>query len=180
MSTSSHGITERLSRRPALSTAMSFRAAAAIAFLVFAANAAVSPLYRIYQVQFGFSTTTLTLLFAAYIVVLLLTLLFLGSVSDYVGRRPVMLAGLIVGATACGLFLSAQALGLLFAGRALQGVGGGPPLRNGAGAPPAPRSSTRWQSDTRCFQRSADRWTGSRGNRRERAGSIRFRAHPFG
>jgi len=104
---------------------MSFRAAAAIAFLVFAANAAVSPLYRIYQVQFGFSTTTLTLLFAAYIVVLLLTLLFLGSVSDYVGRRPVMLAGLIVGATACGLFLSAQALGLLFAARALQGVAAG-------------------------------------------------------
>src|SRR3954464_2747934 len=125
MSTSSHGITERLSRRPALSTAMSFRAAAAIAFLVFAANAAVSPLYRIYQVQFGFSTTTLTLLFAAYIVVLLLTLLFLGSVSDYAGRRPVMLAGLIVGAAACGLFLSAHALELLFAARALQGVAAG-------------------------------------------------------
>jgi hypothetical protein len=45
---------------------MSFRAAAAIAFLVFAANAAVSPLYRIYQAQFGFSATTLTLLFAVY------------------------------------------------------------------------------------------------------------------
>ena len=78
---------------------MSFWAAAAIAFLVFAANAAASPLYRIYQAQFRFSATTLTLLFAVYIVVLLLTLLFFGSVSDYVGRRPVMLAGLAVG---CG------------------------------------------------------------------------------
>src|SRR3954471_20161122 len=114
MSTSSHGITERLSRRPALSTAMSFRAAAAIAFLVFAANAAVSPLYRIYQVQFGFSTTTLTLLFAAYIVVLLLTLLFLGSVSDYVGRRPVMLAGLIVGAAGGGVFVHAPPRRIFF------------------------------------------------------------------
>jgi MFS transporter len=104
---------------------MSFRAAAAIAFLVFAANAAVSPLYRIYQAQFGFSATTLTLLFAVYIAVLLLTLLFLGSVSDYAGRRPVMLAGLIVGAAACGLFLSAHALELLFAARALQGVAAG-------------------------------------------------------
>src|SRR3954449_12007650 len=106
MSTSSHEITERLSRRPALWGTMSFRAAAAIAFLVFAANAAVSPLYRIYQAQFGFSETTLTLLFAVYVAVLLLTLLLLGSVSDYAGRRPVMLAGLIVGAAACGVFLS--------------------------------------------------------------------------
>jgi MFS family permease len=65
------------------------------------------------------------LLFAVYIAVLLLTLLFLGSVSDYVGRRPVMLAGLIVGAAACGLFLSARVLGLLFAARALQGVAAG-------------------------------------------------------
>jgi MFS family permease len=104
---------------------MSFRAAAGIAFLVFAANAAVSPLYRIYQAQFGFSASILTLLFAVYIAVLLLTLLFLGSVSDYVGRRPVMLAGLIVGAAACGLFLSAHALEQLFVARALQGLAAG-------------------------------------------------------
>jgi MFS family permease len=104
---------------------MSFRVAAAIAFLVFAANAAVSPLYRIYQGEFGFSATTLTLLFAVYIAVLLLTLLLFGSVSDYAGRRPVMLTGLMVGAAACGLFLSAHALALLFAARALQGVAAG-------------------------------------------------------
>jgi MFS family permease len=104
---------------------MSFRAAAAIAFLVFAANAAVSPLYRIYQAEFGFSTTTLTLLFAVYVAVLLLTLLLLGSISDYVGRRPVMLAGLIIGAAACGLFLRAHGLGLLFAARSSQGVAAG-------------------------------------------------------
>src|SRR4051794_4492960 len=125
MLTFSSGVRETLSRRPALSTSMSFRATAGIAFLVFAANAAVSPLYRIYQAQFGFSATTLTLLFAVYIAVLLLTLLFLGSVSDYTGRRPVMLAGLIVGAAACGLFLTAHALELLFAARALQGVAAG-------------------------------------------------------
>jgi MFS family permease len=104
---------------------MSFGAATAIVFLVFAANAAVSPLYRIYQVQFGFSATTLTLLFAVYVAVLLLTLLMLGSVSDYAGRRPVMLAGLIVGAAACGFFLSAHGLELLFAARVLQGVAAG-------------------------------------------------------
>jgi MFS family permease len=95
-------------RRATLSTGVAFWVAAMIAFLGFAANAAASPLYRIYQAEFGFSATTLTLLFAVYIVVLLLTLLVLGSVSDYVGRRWVLLAGLASGAVACGLFLRAR------------------------------------------------------------------------
>ncbi|MFL5914951.1 MAG: MFS transporter [Gaiellaceae bacterium] len=125
ISAASTGVRSKPSRRPALSTSVSFGATAAIAFLVFAANAAVSPLYRIYQAQFGFSTTTLTLLFAVYVAVLLLTLLLFGSISDYVGRRPVMLAGLIMGAAACGLFLSAHGLGLLFAARSSQGVAAG-------------------------------------------------------
>jgi predicted MFS family arabinose efflux permease len=61
-------------------------------------------------------------LFTVYVVVLLVTLVFLGSASDYLGRRPVMLAALGLGAVACGLFLLAHGVGLLFAGRALQGV----------------------------------------------------------
>src|SRR3954452_21627343 len=110
------------SRRFLLPDGLSFWAAAAVAFLAFASNAAVSPLYRVYQVQFGFSATTLTLLFTVYIVVLLVTLLFFGSVSDHVGRRPVLLAGLAVGAVGCGVFLGAHGVGALFAARALQGV----------------------------------------------------------
>jgi MFS family permease len=109
-------------RAPRLPPRLSFWAAAAIAFLAFAANAAVSPLYRVYQVQFGFSATTLTLLFTVYIVVLLVTLLFLGSLSDHVGRRPVLLAGLAASSLACGVFLGAHGVGPLFAARALQGV----------------------------------------------------------
>ena len=109
-------------RRATLSTGMSFWAAAMIAFLGFAANTAASPLYRIYEAEFGFSAITLTLLFAVYIGFLLLTLLVLGSVSDYVGRRRVMLAGLVSGAAACGMFLLAHGVGLLFCARALQGV----------------------------------------------------------
>src|SRR4051794_33103724 len=109
-------------RRLTLPPRPSFWVAAAIAFLAFAANAAVSPLYRVYQGQFGFSTTTLTLLFTVYIVVLLVTLLFFGSLSDHVGRRPVLLAGLAAGALACVVFLGAHGVGPLFAARALQGV----------------------------------------------------------
>jgi MFS family permease len=110
------------SRRFLLPRGLSFWAAAAIAFLAFAGNGAVSPLYRVYQVQFGFSATTLTLLFTVYIVVLLVTLLFLGSMSDYVGRRPMLLAGLAASAVGCGVFLVAHGVVLLFAARALQGV----------------------------------------------------------
>src|SRR5580658_1269225 len=109
-------------RHQVLPAAVSFWAVAAIAYLGFGANAAASPLYRLYQVQFRFSAATLTLLFAVYVVVVLVTLLFLGGLSDYAGRRPVLLAGLALGAAACGLFLIAHALAVLFAARAVQGV----------------------------------------------------------
>ena len=54
--------------------------------------------------------------------VLLLTLLVFGSVSDYLGRRPVILAALVMSAGAYAVFLAAHSAGLLFAARALQDV----------------------------------------------------------
>src|SRR4051812_5325584 len=118
----STAVRENPARGHALSSGPSFWAAAAIACLAFAANAAASPLYAVYQAEFGFSATTLTLLFTIYIVVLLVTLLFLGSLSDHLGRRPVILAGLAAGAVSCALFLLAQGAGPLFAARAMQGL----------------------------------------------------------
>ena len=90
-------------------------------FLLFFAAAAPSPLYGVYQAQWRFSATTLTAVFAAYALLLLATLLVFGSVSDYLGRRRVILAGLVMAAGACGLFLAADGVGLLFAARALHG-----------------------------------------------------------
>src|SRR3954470_10190923 len=110
------------SPRVTLSRRASFWAVAAFAFLAFAASTAASPLYRIYQDKFGFAPTTLTLLFTVYIVVLLGTLLFFGSVSDYTGRRIVMLAGLALGAAGGGLFLIAPRGGATFSGPVPQGV----------------------------------------------------------
>src|SRR4051812_49809151 len=112
---------EKASRRVALSRRASFWAAGAVAFLAFAANTAASPLYRVYEDKFSFAPTTLTLLFTVYIVVLLATLLLFGSVSDYTGRRMVMLAGLALGAAGGGLFLLAPGGGLLFSAPALPG-----------------------------------------------------------
>jgi MFS family permease len=84
--------------------------------------AAPTPLYGVYQAEWRFSTTTLTAVFAIYALVLLVTLLFLGSLSDYLGRRPVIIASLAIAAVACGLFLIAHGVALLFAARALQGL----------------------------------------------------------
>jgi MFS family permease len=90
--------------------------------LFMGAAAAPTPLYRVYQAQWGFSTATLTAVFAVYVLFLLVTLLVFGSLSDHVGRRPVVVAALAVDAGACALFLLAHGVGLLFAARALQGV----------------------------------------------------------
>src|SRR5580658_4828008 len=104
--------TEKHPRRAA------FWLAGGVLWLLFCAAGAPSPLYGIYRAQLGFSATTLTAVFAIYALVLLATLLVFGSVSDYVGRRRVILAALAV-------FLAAHSVGLLFAARALQGVGVG-------------------------------------------------------
>jgi MFS family permease len=90
--------------------------------LMFCAAGAPTPLYGVYRAQLRFSATTLTAVFAVYALVLLLTLLVFGSVSDYLGRRRVILAALLVTAGACVVFLAAHSVGLLFAARALQGV----------------------------------------------------------
>ncbi|MEU8735659.1 MFS transporter [Streptomyces tendae] len=119
-------------RRLTLPDGVAFGVVAASTFLAFASNAAASPLYRVYQAQFGFSAVTLTLLFTVYSMVLLGTLLSLGSLSDYVGRRPMLLAGLTTGTVACGLFVLAHGVGLLFVARALQGLAVG--LITGAAA----------------------------------------------
>src|SRR5580692_12755337 len=104
------------------SRATAFWLVAGVFCLMFAAAGAPSPLYGVYQAQLRFSATTLTAIFAIYALVLLVTLLVFGSVSDYLGRRPVILAALVMSAGAAAVFLAADSAGLLFAARALQGV----------------------------------------------------------
>ena len=120
--------------------------------LLFAAGAP-TPRYRVYQAQWGFSEVTLTAVFAVYAFVLLVTLLFFGSLSDHLGRRPVIVAGLAVGAGASALFLVASGVGALFAARALQGAAVGLATgaigaalidlqREGSGRAPLPNPTT--------------------------------------
>jgi hypothetical protein len=75
-------------------------------FLMLVGSAAASPLYSVSQARCRFSATTLTAVFAVYVLALLLTLLVFGSLSDYLGRRHIIAVALAVGA--CGLFLAAH------------------------------------------------------------------------
>jgi MFS family permease len=90
-----------------------------------AASSAPSPLYPVLQTEFGFSAVTLTTIFAVYVLTLLASLLTLGRLSDYLGRRPVLAAALVIEAVAMAVFLAADGVGWLLAARAVQGVATG-------------------------------------------------------
>ena len=98
--------------------------AATLGFLLFASSAP-SPLYVVYQAHWHFSPITLTSVFAVYVVALLLSLVFAGSLSDRVGRRPVLLGALLVQLGAMIIFGLAEGVGTLFAARIVQGFATG-------------------------------------------------------
>jgi len=113
------------SRRRTLPRAAAFWILAGLFLMLFFASAAASPLYRVYQARFHFSAATLTAVFAVYVLVLLVTLLVFGSVSDYLGRLPVIIAALVFSVAACAVFLVANGTGALYAARSLQGIATG-------------------------------------------------------
>jgi MFS family permease len=110
-------------RGPSRSTA--FWSVAALLVLVLAASGVPSPLYRVYQERFGFSSGVLTTVFAVYAFALLVALLVVGALSDHVGRRPVLAGALVLQAGAMVLFLLADGVGWLLAARVVQGLATG-------------------------------------------------------
>src|SRR5215218_8160954 len=106
-------------RRP--SPAVPFWTAAALLVLVLAASGVPSPLYRVYQERFGFSAGVLATIFGIYAIALLAALLVVGALSDHVGRRPVIAAGMLLQVAAMVLFLLADGAGWLLAARVVQG-----------------------------------------------------------
>lgn len=108
-----------------LSRSRTFWALSAILALYLAASAAPTPLYVVYQEEWGFSATTLTLIFALYVFGLLATLLVCGRLSDHVGRRPVIAAAIGLELVAMLLFVVADGVPALGAARVVQGVATG-------------------------------------------------------
>jgi len=90
-----------------------------------AAASAPTPLYVVYQKAWGFSPTTLTVIFAVYVFGLIGSLLTVGALSDHIGRRPVLGAAIALEAFAFVAFLFAgNVVGLLVA-RVAQGIATG-------------------------------------------------------
>jgi MFS family permease len=102
-----------------------FWSVAVLLVLMLAASGVPSPLYRVYQEQFGFSSGVLTTIFGIYSFALLASLLVVGGLSDHVGRRPVLVAAFALEAAAMALFLFADGVGWLLAARVVQGLATG-------------------------------------------------------
>lgn len=93
--------------------------------LMMAGASAPSPFYPDLQVGLGLQPWVMTAVFAVYAVALLATLLVFGSVSDHVGRRPVVTVGFLLLAGSFALFRVADTAAVLFEARVLQGVASG-------------------------------------------------------
>lgn len=111
-----------------LSQPAAFAAITAIFVLFAAAASAPSPLYVVYQQEWGFSSTTLTLVFAVYVLALIVSLLVLGALSDHVGRRPVLAAAIALEAVALVAFIAAGDVPVLILARVMQGFATGAAL----------------------------------------------------
>jgi MFS family permease len=100
-----------------------FLAITLLSFL--AASTAPTPLYRLYQEQMHFSAATLTLIFGVYAFSLLAALLTVGSLSDHLGRKPVIFTAVVLNALAMLLFINADSVAWLISARVLQGFATG-------------------------------------------------------
>ncbi|MCI2420016.1 MFS transporter [Saccharopolyspora sp. K220] len=89
---------------------------------VFILSNTATPLYVLWQDELGFSSGTLTVIFAFYIVGLLAALLVAGVTSDRIGRKPVLLPALALGVMASVLFATAGSVTALAIARLLSGI----------------------------------------------------------
>src|SRR5580698_2252527 len=111
--------------RTLLSNVTTTAVAVVTAMTFSASGAAPTPLYHQYQESFGLTPFAITIVFAAYVLSLLAALLTVGSLSDYIGRRPAILAALILNVIAMAMFMAADSAAALIAARALQGFATG-------------------------------------------------------
>ena len=113
-------------------TTLSTAAAARITLYAFvcatlfsATSSAPTLLYPLYRALYHLSPVAVTLIFASYAFALLFALLTLGRLSDFIGRRVMMLAALLCNALALIMFMLADSAQTLIAARMVQGIATG-------------------------------------------------------
>ncbi|MGB7236687.1 MAG: MFS transporter [Rhodococcus sp. (in: high G+C Gram-positive bacteria)] len=82
-----------------------------------------SPLYPLYQQKNGFTTFTVTLIFAVYAVGVVISLVLAGHVSDWLGRKKILVPALALELLAAVLFLTSTSLPVLLIARLVTGLG---------------------------------------------------------
>jgi MFS family permease len=109
-----------------MSARLAFPGLAAVFAAFFFAAGVPTPLLSLRQPEWHFSTGTLSIAFSVYALGLLAALLGAGSLSDHVGRRPVMLAALAAELAAMIGFVLAPSITWVIGARVLQGIAAGP------------------------------------------------------
>ncbi|KJK42837.1 MFS transporter [Lentzea aerocolonigenes] len=95
-------------------------------FLVAMAYSTVpSPLFPLYVAREGFSTFAITVVFAAFAVGVVISLLLAGHVSDWLGRKAILIPALGLEVVSALLFLSSTSLPVLITARVINGLGVG-------------------------------------------------------
>ena len=95
------------------------------AFVDMLGLAMIIPLLPFYATKMGASATVVGILIAAFSIAQLASAPLWGRFSDAYGRRPALLAGLLISAVAYVIFAYASTLWLLLISRIVQGFGGG-------------------------------------------------------
>lgn len=81
-----------------------------------------SGLYAVYEERMGFAESTTTVFFACYVVGVIAALVAGGHLADQIGRRPVILASLVLSIASSAVLATAGPLWLLCVGRILSGA----------------------------------------------------------
>lgn len=92
---------------------------------LYLAAGALTPLLVTYKEEWQFAPSLLNVAFAAYAIGFLGAVLTLGSLSDHIGRRPVLIGALIVQLASNIVFLIAPDIAWVISGRIIQGIASG-------------------------------------------------------
>src|SRR3974390_2525037 len=111
-----------------LSPPASFFLLASITVSFLAGSLVLTPLYPVYQAEWGFSALTTTEIFGIYAIALLGSLLVAGRLSDHIGRRPVLIVATLVQVVVMLIFATAKDISALMFARVVQGIATGAAL----------------------------------------------------
>jgi MFS family permease len=84
-----------------------------------------TPLYPLFEQRYGFGPLQVTVIFAIYAFGVIGGLILFGSFSDRVGRKPLLMLGLVLSAASALLFLFAGSLAPIYVARVVSGLSAG-------------------------------------------------------